>query len=102
MPAERSAVAVAVEALARNVTSIPDLETLELYEWAFQDSLPAIKYPETLGALRVRWVKANPKSAVGVECLKACLLQWDLVNAQQVAFLLLLPGGLPCGRADTV
>ena len=64
---------------------MPDVETLELYEWACLEAEPPINYSDSIGALRSRWVKANPRSVVGIECLKACIQNWDLVNAQQVA-----------------
>lgn len=63
---------------------------MELYEWACRSSHADQDYEQTLGTLRVRLVKADPKNrAKGTMCLQACVSQWDLVNAQQVwpAFL---------------
>ncbi|EON99427.1 putative n-acetyltransferase b complex non catalytic subunit protein [Phaeoacremonium minimum UCRPA7] len=84
-PSERSAAVLALDALVRNPTAVPDVETLDLYEWACRDAQPSLAYSETLGALRSRWVKANPRSVLGIECLKACIQNWDLINAQQIA-----------------
>ncbi|OIW22608.1 hypothetical protein CONLIGDRAFT_217055 [Coniochaeta ligniaria NRRL 30616] len=47
-----------------------------------------VDFSETFGTLRLRWVKANPKSTAGVSCLQTCVLHWDLVNAQQIAAIL--------------
>lgn len=69
----------------RKGTVVKDLDTIELYEWACKDIMQDIDFSETFGVLRLRWVKANPKSAAGVSCLQTCVLHWDLVNAQQVS-----------------
>ncbi|KAK3321953.1 N-acetyltransferase B complex non catalytic subunit-domain-containing protein [Apodospora peruviana] len=82
--AEKCAVLVAIDALLKQ-KSAPDLDTLELYEWAARDFLEDIDYSDTLGPLRARWVKANPKSPAAVQCLQSCLEFWDLVSAQQIA-----------------
>jgi hypothetical protein len=73
-----------VEDLVRKGTVVKDIDTIELYEWACTDIMHDLDFSETLGVLRLRWVKANPKSASAVSCLQACILHWDLVNAQQV------------------
>jgi len=83
-PSERLAAVIVVGDLASNGSVPSDVESLELYEWACRDIQPWTSYPETLGVLRSRWVKANPRSPAVVSCLQACLQQWDLVNAQQV------------------
>ncbi|KAK3940885.1 N-acetyltransferase B complex non catalytic subunit-domain-containing protein [Diplogelasinospora grovesii] len=82
--AEQCAVLVAIDELIRQKT-VPDLDTIDLYEWATQDLLADLEYAETLGPLRARWVKANPKSPLAVQCLQSCLEYWDLVSAQQIA-----------------
>lgn len=81
---EKSAVAFAVDALARDKNAVPDFDSIELYEWALKEAAPPLDYAQTIGVLRARWAKANPASPNVVECLKACVLAWDLVNAQQV------------------
>lgn len=78
---------MAIDALVRNKTAPLDLEAVELFEWAVQDSGFPIDYAQTLGALRVRWVKANPSSREALDCLEACVVAWDLVNAQQVGLI---------------
>ena len=75
----------AIDDLVQQKT-VPDIDTLELYEWAAQDFFEdAIEYVDTLGPLRVRWAKANPKSPLALQCLQSCLEYWDLVSAQQVS-----------------
>lgn len=63
---------------------MPDFDTLELYEWALKEAGIPLDYSQTIGVLRARWVKANAGSPHVVECLRSCVLAWDLVNAQQV------------------
>lgn len=82
---ERSAVVFALDALVRDKTAVPDFDSLELYEWSLKEAgAPLLDYSQTIGALRARWAKANPTSPHVVECLRSCVLAWDLVNAQQV------------------
>lgn len=81
---EKSAVVFAVDALARDKNAVPDFDSIELYEWALREAAPPLDYASSIGVLRARWAKANPSSPNVVECLKACVLAWDLVNAQQV------------------
>ncbi|KAB5522967.1 N-acetyltransferase B complex non catalytic subunit-domain-containing protein [Coniochaeta sp. 2T2.1] len=87
-PTEKYGVLFAVDELVRKGTVVRDLESLELYEWACADVMQDVKYSESFGVLRLRWVKANPRSTAGVSCLQQCLLHWDLVNAQQIAAIL--------------
>ncbi|KAL2019351.1 hypothetical protein VTK56DRAFT_9731 [Thermocarpiscus australiensis] len=83
--AEKVGVLAAVDELVKNKKT-PDLDTIELYEWACRDFFDYdIEYADTLGPLRVRWVKANPGSPLALQCLQACLERWDLVSAQQIA-----------------
>ncbi|KAK0712889.1 N-acetyltransferase B complex non catalytic subunit-domain-containing protein [Lasiosphaeria miniovina] len=84
--AEKCAVVlIAIDDLVRQ-KAVPDLDTLELYEWASHDFLSQdLDYAEALGPLRARWVKANPKSPLAQQCLQTCLEHWDLVSAQQIA-----------------
>lgn len=79
----------AVDDLVSKGTIVKDLDTIELYEWACEDKVEESDYGNTFGVLRSRYVKANPKAiANGISCLQACLLHWDLVNAQQIAAVL--------------
>ncbi|CAK7210671.1 hypothetical protein SBRCBS47491_000854 [Sporothrix bragantina] len=96
--ADKAAVLVLVDQWVRgNVT--PDLEAIELLEWACEESLLQHEYEQTygttFGVLRARWVVANktsltnPRSvAAATNCLRSCLQAWDLVNAQQIATVL--------------
>jgi len=81
---EKCAPLVAVDALLRTGSVPADVETLELYEWACREAGSLASYSETLGVLRLRWAKANPRSSAALSCFRACLREWDLVNAQQV------------------
>lgn len=83
--AEKCAVLVHVDELVRSKKT-PDIDTLDLYEWACQDFIGyEIDFAETFGPLRARWVKANASSPMASSCLQGCLEQWDLVSAQQIA-----------------
>ncbi|KAK2611816.1 hypothetical protein N8I77_005139 [Diaporthe amygdali] len=82
---EKSAVVFAVDAMVRDKTAVPDFDSIKLYEWALRDAAPPLDFSQSIGVLRARWAKANPTSPHVVECLKACVLAWDLVNAQQIA-----------------
>ncbi|KAL1853195.1 hypothetical protein VTK73DRAFT_9055 [Phialemonium thermophilum] len=85
---EKCAVLVKVADLVRQGTVVKDLDVLDLYEWACRDFLDDLDYSATLGLLRLRWAKQNPRSPGVMPCLQACLQHWDLVNAQQIAVLL--------------
>jgi len=80
---EKCGVLVAIDKLLKD-KAVPDLSTLDLYEWAIADFIQDVGYSQTLGPLRVRWVKANPKNVYTKNCLQSCLEHWDLVSAQQV------------------
>ncbi|KAK7733658.1 hypothetical protein SLS53_008124 [Cytospora paraplurivora] len=82
---EKSAVLFAIDALVRDKTAVPDFDTLELYEWSLKEAGIPLDYSQTIGVLRARWAKANAGSPHVVECLRSCVLAWDLVNAQQIA-----------------
>ena len=87
--ADKASAAVAIDAWVRQspTTTPKDLESIDLLEWATADV--ALDYAAGVGALRARWTKANPRSTKGgLACLQRCVLQWDLVNAQQIAAVL--------------
>lgn len=75
---------VAVDALVQDKTATVDIDSIELFEWALQDAWLPTDYSKTIGVLRARWVKANPSNPAVIDCLEACVREWDLVNAQQV------------------
>ncbi|CAK7199342.1 hypothetical protein SEUCBS139899_002020 [Sporothrix eucalyptigena] len=94
---DKTAAAVLVDQWVRgNVT--PDFEAIELLEWAVDDGALSApdgsgggpgRYTDTFGVLRVRAVKAHPRNVpANIACLRACLVAWDLVNAQQIATVL--------------
>ena len=66
--------------------TVVEADTLDLYEWAILDIKPFSpeQYAATLGALRVRYAKANPKHPAALQGLELCIGRWDLVSAQQV------------------
>lgn len=82
---EKSAVVIAVDALVQDKNAPVDIDSIELYEWALQDTWLPTDYSRTIGALRARWAKANPSNPDVLLCLEACVREWDLVNAQQVS-----------------
>ncbi|AEO60098.1 hypothetical protein MYCTH_2308952 [Thermothelomyces thermophilus ATCC 42464] len=83
--AEKCGALVAIDELVKNKKT-PDIDTIELYEWACRDFFDYdVEYADTLGPLRARWAKANPSSPLALQCLQACLERWDLVSAQQIA-----------------
>lgn len=88
---EKSGVVLAVDALVRDKTAVPDIDAIELYEWALQDAGFPYDFSQTVGTLRARWAKANPSSPAVLDCLEACVLAWDLVNAQQACVFLPVP-----------
>ncbi|KAI0842756.1 N-acetyltransferase B complex non catalytic subunit-domain-containing protein [Hypoxylon sp. FL0890] len=82
--ADRSAGKVAVENMIRDNTVLSDADALDLYE--FSCSRLDIKYPETIGLLRLRLVKALPKDQIScTRCFEACVWNADWKNAQQIA-----------------
>ncbi|TLD14721.1 hypothetical protein PspLS_10973 [Pyricularia sp. CBS 133598] len=87
-PLERHAALVSIDSFVREGTVLKDAEALELYEWALRDLSGLFSYTQTLGTMRSRWVKANPRSPAALQCLRACIQNWDLVNAQQIAAIL--------------
>jgi len=63
---------------------IKDADTLDLYEYAC--ALVPINYPDTIGELRMRLVKATPKDLWACQrCLDATLTSFDWIHAQQVS-----------------
>lgn len=75
----------ALEKFARDGTVIKDVDAIDLLEWASQGLTHEDDFPETIGPLRSRLVKASPKDKnSGTRCLQSCLLHWDLNSAQQV------------------
>ncbi|KAK4229278.1 N-acetyltransferase B complex non catalytic subunit-domain-containing protein [Podospora fimiseda] len=83
--AEKCAALVAIDELVKSKKT-PDIDALELYEFACRDFLGyEVEYADGLGPLRARWVKANATSPLAVQCLQSCLMYWDLVSAQQIA-----------------
>ncbi|EPE04158.1 n-acetyltransferase b complex non catalytic subunit [Ophiostoma piceae UAMH 11346] len=86
---DKASAAVAIDAWVRQspTTTPKDLEGIDLLEWATAGV--ALDYSAGIGALRARWAKANPRNSKGgLACLQKCVLQWDLVNAQQIAAIL--------------
>lgn len=90
-PSSKFAAITAIDKFVREGTVVKDAEAIDLLEWASQGLNSDEEFPETLGPLRARLVKAAPKDKINASrCLESCLLHWDLVSAQQVRRDLLL------------
>ncbi|KAI0482692.1 N-acetyltransferase B complex non catalytic subunit-domain-containing protein [Xylariaceae sp. FL0804] len=82
--ADREAGKLAVEEMVKDGIVIRDVDMLDLYEFACAES--DMVYSDNIGALRVRFVKANAKNKEScVRCFDACLRNCDWLNAQQIA-----------------
>lgn len=94
-PSSKFAAITAIDKYVREGTVVKDVDAIDLLEWASQGLNSEEDFPETLGPLRARLVKATPKDKIGASrCLESCLLHWDLVSAQQVWKALLLRGDI--------
>ncbi|RKL19784.1 hypothetical protein BFJ68_g3265 [Fusarium oxysporum] len=88
-PSSKFAAITAIDKYVREGTVVKDVDAIDLLEWASQGLNSEEDFPETLGPLRARLVKATPKDKIGASrCLESCLLHWDLVSAQQIAAIL--------------
>ncbi|KPM44463.1 hypothetical protein AK830_g2136 [Neonectria ditissima] len=88
-PAAKFAAVAAIAQFVKDGTVVKDADAIDLLEWATQGLAHDDDFPETLGLLKVRLVKAAPKDRIGgTRCLESCLLHWDLVSAQQIAAIL--------------
>ncbi|KAK9437057.1 N-acetyltransferase B complex non catalytic subunit [Metarhizium brunneum] len=88
-PNAKFAAVAAVDKFVRDGTVVKDVDGIDLLEWATLDLIPEDAFPETIGPLRVRAVKAAPKDKIAAtRCLQSCLLHWDLVSAQQIAAII--------------
>ncbi|KAK7425749.1 hypothetical protein QQZ08_007724 [Neonectria magnoliae] len=88
-PNAKFAAVAAIAQFVKDGTIIKDVDGIDLLEWATQGLAHEDDFPETLGLLRARLVKAAPKDKIsGTRCLESCLLHWDLVSAQQIAAIL--------------
>ena len=84
-PVAKLAAVNAVKQYLKDGTVVKDSDGLDLLEWATEAFFSEDEYPETLGPLRVRAVKASPKERMaGAKNLESCLMHWDLTSAQQV------------------
>lgn len=64
--------------------AVPDLATIDLFDWACEDLRDSVDVAVMFGPLRVKWAKANIENPQAVECLQSCIKQGDLASAQQV------------------
>lgn len=84
-PSAKFAAVAAIWKSVKEGTTIKDVDAIDLMEWATTGLMDPDDFPETLGPLRVRCVKAAPKDKIAASrCLESCLLHWDLASAQQV------------------
>lgn len=85
--ADNSVVLIRIEEVLEEASTITDFNIIEMYDIAFQEILPESQenWESTIGELRWRFVKANPKDEDGsVECFKTCFLKDDLDHAIKV------------------
>ncbi|KAK7421176.1 hypothetical protein QQX98_002305 [Neonectria punicea] len=88
-PSAKFAAVAAIAQFVKDGTVVKDVDGIDLLEWATHGLAHEDDFPETLGLLRARLVKAAPKDKIsGTRCLESCLLHWDLVSAQQIAAIL--------------
>ncbi|KAL2757223.1 hypothetical protein ACRALDRAFT_2025069 [Sodiomyces alcalophilus JCM 7366] len=86
---EKAAGIAALQRFVNDGTVVKDVDALDLLEWATGPLLDEREFSSTLGTLKARLVKANPKDRnSAIRCLESCLLHWDLVSAQQIAAIL--------------
>lgn len=85
-PSDRVAGRDAVLKIVADSTGVvKDADTLDLYEYACSDA--KMDYPETIGVLRSRLVKAMPKDrSSSLRCLWACIYNSDWQHAQEVIY----------------
>lgn len=84
---DNSFVIIRIEEVLEENSAISDLDIIEMYDLAFEEVLPQSQegWESTIGELRSRFVKANPKDEdAGVECFKDCILKDDLDHAIKV------------------
>ncbi|KAK5659258.1 hypothetical protein OQA88_1350 [Cercophora sp. LCS_1] len=82
------ALLAAVDELSKTKDPV-DIDTVDLYEYFVQDFLDSeIEYADTLGPLRAKWVKDNPKNDRAIECMRTCLEYGDVGSAQGIALAL--------------
>ncbi|KAJ4244390.1 hypothetical protein NW762_014518 [Fusarium torreyae] len=85
-PSAKFAAIAAIDKYVKEGTVVKDVDALDLLEWASQGLTNEDDFPQTLGPLKARLVKAAPKDRIaGSRCLESCLLHWDLTSAQQIA-----------------
>ncbi|TWU72835.1 hypothetical protein ED733_002053 [Metarhizium rileyi] len=88
-PNAKFAAVAAVDKFVKDGVVVKDVDGIDLLEWAAADLVSEDAFPETIGPLRVRTVKAAPKDKLAAtRCLQSCLLHWDLVSAQQIAAMI--------------
>ncbi|KAG6019833.1 hypothetical protein E4U41_003066, partial [Claviceps citrina] len=79
----------AIDKFVKDGTVVKDADAIDLLEWFTVELIPEHAFSDTIGPLRVRAVKAQPKDKVAAtRCLQSCLLHWDLNSAQQIAAIM--------------
>ncbi|KAF5536013.1 hypothetical protein FNAPI_11898 [Fusarium napiforme] len=85
-PVSKFAAITAIDKYVREGTVVKDVDAIDLLERASLGLMGEEDFPKTIGPLRVRLVKAEPKDGrSAMRCFVSCLLHWDLVSAQQIA-----------------
>jgi hypothetical protein len=83
-----------LEELAEKKKVLEDLETVELYDEAFEEVLPGSQesWGRIIGELRWQCVKAQPKNEdLSLKCFQACLGKDDLEHSKQVNLVHIVP-----------
>jgi N-terminal acetyltransferase B complex non-catalytic subunit len=82
-----------LEELAEKKKVLEELETVELYDEAFEEVLPGSQesWGRIIGELRWLCVKAQPKNEdLSLKCFQACLGKDDLEHSKQVSLRILV------------
>ncbi|KAF4637117.1 hypothetical protein G7Y89_g955 [Cudoniella acicularis] len=85
---EKAAIILHLEELVERKLVIPELETIELYDEAFENVLPEPQesWERIVGELRWLCVKSQPKNEdLSLKCFEACLAKDDLEHAKQTS-----------------
>ncbi|KKA28350.1 hypothetical protein TD95_000243 [Thielaviopsis punctulata] len=86
LPVSRYAAVVLATKMLKDGTVVADIESFDLLDWATKDVADDDFFITVMGPLRLRSVKSGKWSrAAMLLCFEACLRNWDLASAQQIA-----------------
>ncbi|KAL1894275.1 hypothetical protein Cpir12675_003756 [Ceratocystis pirilliformis] len=85
-PVSRYAAVAHAHKMLQEEVVILEIESFELLDWATKDIAGENFFHQVIGPLRLRAVKSGKLSRMAmVKCFEACLRNWDLESAQQIA-----------------